>query len=86
MKEIVERINKMSNREYLDKVKEAMAYCKERKLLPPWDKTKEGMQKAAFQAIMRMELDKSSGMANGKDSSRVEDDIQGNRQNEQRGV
>lgn len=54
MKEIVERINKMSNREYLDKVKEAMAYCKERKLLPSWDRTKEGMQKAGNLAIITM--------------------------------
>lgn len=58
MKEIAERIKKMSNREYLDKVTEALAYCKARKLLSRWDGTKEGMQKAGSLAMVTMELDK----------------------------
>jgi len=60
MKEITQQINKMSNREYLDKMKEAMAYCREQKLLPKWDGKRESMQDVAYRAIINMELDKSS--------------------------
>ena len=60
MKEIVEQINKMSSREYLDKMKEALAYCREHKLMSREERENPDWQKAAFQAIMRMELDKSS--------------------------
>ena len=60
MRQIAESINKMSNREYLDKMKEALAYCREHKLMSREERENPDWQKAAFQAIMRMELDKSS--------------------------
>lgn len=60
MKEITQQINKMSNREYLDKMKEALAYCRERKLMSREERENPDWQKAAFQAIMRMKLDKLS--------------------------
>lgn len=60
MKEITEQINKMSNKEYLEKTEEALTYCREHKLMTREEMANPDWQKVAYKAIMRMELDKSS--------------------------
>ena len=54
MKEIQQRINQMSSREFVERAKEALAYCKEHKLLTQVQLSQPNKVHAANLAIFRM--------------------------------